>query len=193
MKPKVIAAATLALLLISARSVAAQPSPEPASAPAPSERKLEMAREVIGATGIDAMMVSAFRNMTAQMTASQGAGLSPERQARLKIVSDAEGDALAKMVPRFMQIMVTRYADTFSEQELSDMLAFYRSPSGRSMVAKTPLFMQGVVTDMAGLMPQLKRDMGTEICAKTQCGPAERAAFFGPEPAGAGVAKRNTP
>lgn len=34
------------------------------------------------------------------------------------------------------------YARTFTEQELKDMLAFYETPSGRSMLAKTPALMQ---------------------------------------------------
>jgi hypothetical protein len=36
---------------------------------------------------------------------------------------------------------------------------------------------------MAALMPQIRRDMGEDVCAKITCTATERAAFFGPEPA----------
>jgi hypothetical protein len=182
MKLKAIgAAALLALLMISAQSAGAQPAQ--ATAAAPSERKLQLARELVEATGMDATMVGAFHDMAKQMTASAGANLSQERQDKLRIVSDAEGDVLAKLVPTIVQSMVSGYAQTFTEQELSDMLAFYRSASGRSMVSKTPQFMRGITAEMAGLMPQMRREIGAEVCAKLTCTAAERAAYFGAEPA----------
>lgn len=93
---------------------------------------------------MDAIMTGAFGNMAAQVTASAGKSLSADRQARMKIIGEAEGAALAKLVPQIVDSMVNGYAKNFSEQELSDILAFYQSPSGRSMVAKTPQFMQGM-------------------------------------------------
>lgn len=40
------------------------------------------------------------------------------------------------------QPMIDLYAKHYSEKELADMIAFYRSESGRSMVEKMPLVMQ---------------------------------------------------
>lgn len=34
------------------------------------------------------------------------------------------------------------YANTYTEQEIDDMLAFYKSPTGQVMVEKTPMLMQ---------------------------------------------------
>jgi len=188
MKPTALAAAFLALLLMSTPSARAQPSPAQTAAVAPSERQLELARQLVNASGIDATMTTAFRTMAQQMSASAGAGLSPERQARLKVFSDAEGDALAKLVPKLEQSMEAGYAQTFTEKELSDMLAFYRSPSGRSMVSKTPQFMKGLTAEMISLAPQMRRDIGTEVCAKITCTAAQRAAYFGPAAANGGPA-----
>lgn len=38
--------------------------------------------------------------------------------------------------------MAKLYADAYSEQQIDDLLAFYRSPTGQVMVLKTPLLMQ---------------------------------------------------
>jgi len=42
--------------------------------------------------------------------------------------------------------------------------------------------MQGVTSQLVGLVPQTRRDMGTEICAKITCTAAQTAAFFGSKP-----------
>lgn len=186
MKPTSIGAALLAVLLISAPSAWPQTAPAEPTGTAPSERQLQLARELVSASGIDATMTTAFHSMAQQMSASAGAGASPEQQARLKVYSDAEGDALAKLVPKLEQSMETGYAQTFTERELSDMLAFYRSPSGRSMVSKTPQFMQGITAEMIALAPQMRRDIGTEVCAKITCTDAQKAAYFGRQAASSG-------
>jgi len=189
MKRTAVGLALLVQLLISAEQpataqpIAAQSSPAQSADASPSAHKLALARQVVEATRMDAIMTGAFRNMAAQVTASTGKSLSADRQARMKIIGEAEGAALAKRVPQIVDSMVSGYARNFTEQELSDMLVFYRSPSGRSMVAKTPQFMQGVSAEIVRLIPQMRRDMGQEVCAKIPCTPAERAGFFGAEAA----------
>jgi hypothetical protein len=42
--------------------------------------------------------------------------------------------------------------------------------------------MQGVMVEMVRLTPQLRRDMGEEICAKVTCTASEKAAYFGSSP-----------
>lgn len=46
--------------------------------------------------------------------------------------------------PLFMQI----YRDSFTQQEVDGMLAFYKSPSGQSVIRKMPLVMQHTMTEM---------------------------------------------
>ena len=46
--------------------------------------------------------------------------------------------------PLFTQI----YRDSFTQQEVDGMLAFYKSPSGQSVIRKMPLVMQNTMTEM---------------------------------------------
>jgi hypothetical protein len=171
--------AVLALVSASATWVTAQPAPGSSEESAPSAHKLELARQLVQISDLKTNMTSAMRSMAGQF-AVQGAGtLSPERQAKLKVVADAEADVLPRMVPRIEEAMVQGYARNFTEQELSAALAFYQTPSGRAIVTKTPLLMQGVMVEMVRLMPELRREMGEEICAKTTCTASEKAAYFG--------------
>jgi uncharacterized protein len=182
-KSAVVGAALAALLWILVQPVMAQSSLDQTAETAPSARKLELVRQLVEATSMNTIMTGVFHDMMVSLSASLKTTASPEAQARRKIFQAAEADALAKMVPKIVESRVNGYARTFTEQELSDMLAFYQSPSGRSMAAKTPQLTQAMVGDLAGLAPQMRRDMGEEACAKLTCTTAERAFYFGPAPA----------
>ena len=73
-----------------------------------------------------------------------------------------------KMEPMFISI----YRKTFTQKEVDDMLVFDRSPSGQSMIAKTPAMMaqvmQTVQDEMSNLIPQMSKvemDMVTSLNA----------------------------
>ena len=73
----------------------------------------------------------------------------------MKIVSNAlNWDALE---PEYAKL----YAAAYTEQQIDDLLAFYKSPTGQVMIEKTPGLMQeanGVVQKrMADAMPQIQR------------------------------------
>jgi hypothetical protein len=62
-----------------------------------------------------------------------------------------------KMEPMYISL----YRKTFTQKEIDDMLIFYRSPSGRSMIEKMPALvaesMQTAQSRMTTLVPQLQQ------------------------------------
>jgi hypothetical protein len=78
--------------------------------------------------------------------------------------------------------MARAYAETYSEQELSDILTFYKSPSGSALATKAPQLAQESLGGYFKLLPEIMRDAGEEVCAKTTCTAAQKAAFFGKTP-----------
>jgi len=64
-----------------------------------------------------------------------------------------------KMRPEYVKI----YSDAFTEKELDDMIAFYKSPSGQAMVDKTPALTEKTIAiaqkRMLEVMPQLQKLM----------------------------------
>ncbi len=176
---RMLASAALAIGLATTHPATAQtPSAAPA-ADAPSARQLELARQLVAASGMNATLSASLRNTVGQIYAALKPAASADAEARRKVFADAEADATAKLVPQITESLVDGYARTFTVQELSDVLAFYQSPSGRAMVAKTPQLMQGVTGALVTLLPQMRRDMGDVVCAKVTCTAAERTAFFG--------------
>ena len=158
---------------------APQPAPATAGDAAPSGAKLDLARQLVEASGVEAALSASFRDVVGQTYASLKPASSTEAQARRRVFADAQADAMAKITPKIVASLVDNYARDYTTEELSDLLAFYRSPSGRSMVAKTPQLMRRVTANLIGLVPEIRRDMGEEACAKITCTAAEKHILLG--------------
>jgi hypothetical protein len=92
-----------------------------------------------------------------------GKGVPPEQKARF--------DAFQKQLFTFIETQlswkslepdyVELYSQTFTEEEIDAMIAFYKSPAGQSMIAKTPELTQKssvlVQKKMITLIPQMQK------------------------------------
>lgn len=92
-----------------------------------------------------------------QATAKNAPGaenLTPEKQKMqqefidnsMKVVDD--NFSWAVLEPAYVKL----YADTYTEAEIDGILAFYKSPSGQAMLAKTPQLSGGVMQIVHGRM-----------------------------------------
>ncbi len=92
-------------------------------------------------------------------------GNQPLSEADQKAIQDFSGKVMSlirdnfgweKMKPTYIEL----YASAYTEEEVDGILAFYRSPVGRSMLAKTPELlaksMQIASTRMQALQPQMR-------------------------------------
>jgi hypothetical protein len=63
--------------------------------------------------------------------------------------------------------MVSLYSEVFSDQEIDDMIAFYKTPTGQAVMAKTPLIfeksMQHFQGRMNGLLAELQKTLRDEL------------------------------
>jgi hypothetical protein len=94
---------------------------------------------------IDQMMTQMDVGMKNSMQQSlRGRNLTSEQQAAAnKLANDMSGImkeeiSMAKLKPIYLQV----YKETFSQEEINGLLAFYRSPIGKTFVEKLPLTMQ---------------------------------------------------
>ena|ERR1051326_666208 len=81
-----------------------------------------------------------------------------DRQKRLfALISEKTSWANMKTV------YVKAYSDTFNENEIDGILAFYKTPAGKAMIEKQPSLngkiMESVQAQMADLMPQIEQIM----------------------------------
>jgi hypothetical protein len=151
------------------------PSGDSASKTAKAEEFLRLAK-------MDQTLRQTLAQMTSQVNsgalqAVMGVKLAPEQE---KVVAELQdkvirivADALAweKLKPAYVKL----FAEAYSEVELDDILAFYKSPTGQSMVAKNPLLMtkasEIVQQRMAAAQPELEklvRDLMVQTPQPTQ-------------------------
>jgi hypothetical protein len=175
--------ALFALTLVLGGVARAQDLPSVPVEEAINPHKLELANELIEASGAKTQMQNMLHGLGAQIAAGASSKFSADEKSKMQIMVEAEGDALAKRFPDLQRAMARGYAENYSEQELTDILAFYKSPSGQAMIAKAPQLMQGVMASVLNMMPEIQRDAGEEVCAKITCTAAQKAAFMGQSPA----------
>jgi hypothetical protein len=99
------------------------------------------------------------------MQQMMGVKLTPEQQKRAdefsvkvqKLIADGLG--WKNLEPDYAKL----YEDTYTEDEIDGILAFYKSPSGQAMVEKSPMLVKrssAVVQErMQAIMPQLQELM----------------------------------
>ena len=137
--------------------------------------KLALAQQVVEANGTDAMTKRMMEAVTSAMT--KGMGLAGDQAVSgliQKILREEMADMQVKMRPLYAEV----YAKVYTGQELADLLAFYRSPTGQALVAKAPRMMEQSQLLAAPLLPAMQRDMVVklfdQLCTVKTCTPQMR-------------------
>lgn len=105
--------------------------------PAPSASAIATARELVETKGGSAMFDPVVISVVEQ---TKGALLQTNPQLA-KDLNDVAAQLRTEFAPKRDELMnhaAKLYADRFSEQELKDMLAFYKSPLGKKMTNVEP-------------------------------------------------------
>lgn len=124
--------------------------------------------ELIQLTKLDQLLSQTSSQMTARMkqsAAQQNArhAFTPEQQKAVDLyiaqVQTITQNAVSweKIKPMVLQV----YSETYTDQELDGILAFYHSPAGQALIAKSPQLMsrtmQLVNTQITEVQPQIQK------------------------------------
>jgi hypothetical protein len=176
MRLPLLAGACAALFLIAApATVSAQTTPPAAAetAGAPSARRLELARQLVDESG----MRENYSKMVRALFSNFAAGLPHAEDAKVQATTDAMTELMERMMPRMIDLSITVYARTYTEEELTGILEFYRTPAGRALLAKSPLLMQNISAETIKLMPEMMGEFVDSLCAKSACTPEQKKAM----------------
>lgn len=132
-----------ALFLTLAFGPAAAQQP-PAAAPPPSASEMQVARELVQVNGEANSFVGVMQNLV------DGAALAfvqtnPDLAPQLRDVAIALRPEFEKRQSEIVDMLATAYANHFSEDELKQALAFYKSPVGQKLVSDRPAIVQQAV------------------------------------------------
>jgi len=131
-------ALAVALGALASAAFAQQPAPK---GPPPSAAQVQLARDIIDASGaarafdgvIPTIMQQAYASFLQQ---------NPDLQKPLvESVNTIRGD-FEKRQPELVAMMAQSYASHFTEAELKELNSFYRSPTGKKLVTELPAVLE---------------------------------------------------
>lgn len=173
---KFAAPLSAALLLIAGPALAqtAAPSAAPAaSTEAIDPVKLDLARQLMEAGGGVKQAEAQVDGMYGAMFSKMAESMPKEQQGMMLSMQHAMQKEMHGLLAPVMDITVKLYAANFTEQELKDVLAFQRSPSGQALVRKTPAIMQQAMVQMVPMimadMPKVMRAVVDDVCTEQHC------------------------
>lgn len=79
-------------------------------------------------------------------------------------------ETFAAVMPQMMEAYVVQYTEAFTLEELQQLVAFYESPVGQSIMTKTVLLSREAGAMMERFQPIMHREMMTRLCARIDCG-----------------------
>lgn len=163
-----ICLASVSLLTVVPVTAMAETVAVPAVEDAVTARKVALIKRYFKAIEMDNLIGSMMQSMMPALAEQQRAssGASAEES---KMVTDAVIETMAEITPIYMDKLSVIYADAFTEDELVQMVAFYESPVGQSIVKKTPGLMPKTTQVMIELMPEIQSRMQTKMCKKIDC------------------------
>jgi uncharacterized protein len=126
--------------------------------------------QILEAQGGIAAMRQVMQN-AGEATASQMLGALPaDKAAEAKaFLHDLMADVADTMAPKLVQDAERVWAAEFSEPELRDILAFYKTPTGRAMVAKMPEISRQTGLIIGRHAPEIQLMVAERACAKFGC------------------------
>ena len=140
------AALAVSLALIGAPALAQQKAPAPAAAAPPALKPatpaaLAAAKEILAMKNASAMYASAVPNLVEQ-TKNTLLTSNLNLQKDLNEVAVIVAKTLAGREKEIGDGMAQVYANEFTEQELKDLVTFYKSPLGQKLLASEPRAIQ---------------------------------------------------
>ena len=154
----IIAALVVGAGLIAAPALAQEPSPK-AIALAKRYVALAEARKILEDEG---PTVAQYMISKVPAPAGGDAKANEVKQAML----DAATEAVHAKVPEFLDKTALIYARVFTEKELTDIVAFYDSASGKAFVAKTGDAAAPMAALIQSLGDDIQRDTRQKFCGK---------------------------
>lgn len=139
---------TAAVLLSAGPGFAETPATPPkASAAAPSAKAMDLSKRYFKAMRLEDTLGKALDMMDPVLLAGGGDG-DPEQAEAMR---SATKQALDAAMPKYIEKMTPLLASAYSEEELAALVAFYESPVGQSVVAKS--------RDVGGISSQAMKDL----------------------------------
>jgi hypothetical protein len=116
--------------------------------------------------------------MNGMMDAMLGSVLVDESipEDKRGLVREAATDAFAIVLPQMVQANIDLYAEAFTLDELEQLVAFYESPVGRSIMTKTVMLTRESGEMITRFTPIMEAEMMRQLCVRMDCSASQGTA-----------------
>jgi hypothetical protein len=142
----------------------------------PSARQMHLSRRYIELTQSDQMEEAVRAMIVGEANTDPSMREIPAEDRAFMV--DLATELTIDLMPQMMDRLVPVYARTFSETELTALVAFFDSELGRSIAEKSIASAPEANAAMMSVMPQLFEKMATRVCARFGCDAAEMRAMM---------------
>ena len=177
---KVLIAFVVACLSVTTATFAQ--STDPSAAPKPTEESVRHLLDVMQAKQVLETLSTQMDTLFDGMVDRQLQGQDITQEQRQAI--DARRKAAQGMIKELLNwdsmeaLYLKVYTDTFTQEEIDGMTAFYASPAGHAVIAKMPLAAKNTMIEMQqrmkDMIPKLQQ-MAKEAAEQVKQGPAKKS------------------
>ena len=108
-------------------------------------------------------MMKAMEPMIKAMMAQADKDMPAEQRAKVGEVQEKAMALVAASLNKAKPALATVYTDTYTEEELDGILAFYKSPVGKAFLQRMPEVMQRSMPVMMKMMSDLQPEIKTMV------------------------------
>ncbi len=138
------------------------------TAKAPSAAAMACAERYMAALDMEKMMLALMNGMMPALMAQMPGNDQVDSAMKAKVL-EAVNESVVAVLPEMLKEMTPALTVHFSEAEVCAMADFYGSPTGRSIIAKMPVYTQETSAVSARFVPLMQREMLTRLCQKIDC------------------------
>ncbi|RZJ16567.1 MAG: DUF2059 domain-containing protein [Brevundimonas sp.] len=166
---RIVLAAVAAMVMCATSGVAARAHAQEVETAQPSDsadvaKKTELIRRYLVAIQYEKLVNTMIESMSGQLLAR-----SRIPEEKRGIARDALIAAYDVVLPQMQEATIELYVEIFTIDELEQMVAFYESAVGRSIMAKTVMLSQRSGDLMQEFAPLMEREMTSQLCRRLDC------------------------
>jgi hypothetical protein len=148
----------------------------------PTERAVELARLVLIASGDDTRLAQPSDATMAEAMRALSKALPSAKPEWRPVMEQVVRDEVRAYGEHLFDGNVDIYARRFTEPQLTDMLAFYRSPAGQALASQSAAITRDRLALARKYNAELLPHMVAAVCAKYTCPPPAAANPSAPTP-----------
>lgn len=127
-------------------------------------RKSELIRRYLAAVQYEKLVNTTIDSMAGQLLARSRIPEEKHGVAREALLA-----AYAVVLPQMQEATIELYAETFTIDELEQMVGFYESAAGRSIMAKTVMLSQRSGEMLREFAPIMEHKLTSQLCRRLDC------------------------